>query len=45
MTLCNFGPLNAFLAMNQLVSDGPTAITAIEPVVFVSVDYRIMVKE
>ena len=25
--------------MNQLASDGPTAITATEPVVFVSVDY------
>ena len=31
--------------MNQLASDGPTAITAIESVIFVSVDYRIMVKE
>ena len=41
----NFGPLTAFLAMNQLASDGHTAITAAEPVVFVSVDCRVMVKE
>ena len=33
-----FGPLTAFLAMNQLASDGPTAITATEPVICVSVD-------
>ena len=26
--------------MNQLASDGPTAITATEPVVFVSVDLQ-----
>ena len=31
----NFGPLTAFLAMNQLASDGPTAFTATESVVFV----------
>ena len=30
-----FGPLTAFLAMNQLASDGPTEITTIEPVVCV----------
>ena len=30
--------------MNQLASDGPTAITAAEPVVFVSVDCRVMVR-
>ena len=35
MVTSNFGPFTAFLAMNQLASDGPTAITVIEPVVFV----------